>query len=270
MEITRIRQIIKDEGRIVEDFNTLLTTIGFSVEKSEEIIKIFFELIDKELILEDARSKFESYIKGQEINNLPFTTAFDQLMKKRADRIYGEIANVLACKGKILDFGCGNGMVGELLHSRNNLEISGCDVIVTENTDLHIKILKFDGYHLEVPDNNFEAGYANSVLHHIENPERAVKELSRVVSKRFVLIEDTLQGDTKEAIDKHKDRLFVNDLFFNYFLTDKNIPMPECYKESGDWVDMFVKYGFKLTEKTDLGWSKILPAVFRARLVFEK
>jgi ubiquinone/menaquinone biosynthesis C-methylase UbiE len=121
-----------------------------------------------------------------------------------------------------------------------------------------------------VPDSSFEIGYANSVLHHDTDPNKAIEEISRVVSKRFILIEDTLQGKSEEEIALHAKKLFIDDYIYNRLLIDGDVPIPAKYRTASEWAEAFASFGWKLSQQDELGWSKILPSIFRERFVFDK
>lgn len=87
-------------------------------------------------------------------------------------------------KGKILDFGCGSGiLVGEL--SREGYNSYGVDVSeeAIKFGELNgIKNIKAQGSHkLDYPNNYFEAVLSMDVLEHIEDESWVVKEIYRVL-----------------------------------------------------------------------------------------
>ena len=270
LQFEPLKAIRSLEQVVQRDFSILLQEIGLSEADTDTTIKKLFDLLEEDISQAVFEEKFKAFIFAQNVEGKPFTEAFEALQVKRSERIYSEVADFIQSDGKVLDFGCGNGLVGQLLHDRKGLKVEGCDVVVYKGKDVNIPVHKFDGYHLEVPDGTFETGYANSVLHHDIDPNKAIEEISRVVSKRFILIEDTLQGETEEEKALHAKKLFIDDYIYNRLLVDGDIPVPAQYRTSAQWVELFSALGWKLPQSDELGWSKILPSIFRERFIFEK
>lgn len=90
-------------------------------------------------------------------------------------------------KGSILDVGCGGGFLSNEL-ARQGYEVTGVDVSpeslkVAERHDLtrSVKYEVADAYKLPYPDESFDAVTAMDFLEHIEDPEKVIKEFSRVL-----------------------------------------------------------------------------------------
>lgn len=268
LQLLNSDQSLKDV--IYSDLFVALSSIGFTKEKAGLIIEKFFELLDQSNSSGELEKGFHKFIFEQDIKDVDFKTAFEKMEKSRADRIYSEIVDLIPAQGKVVDYGCGNALVAQLLVENNKTDVTGCDVVAYNKNDVHIPILKIEEYKVDVADSSFETGYANSVLHHDENPEKVISEISRIVSSRFILIEDTLLGSDDADIEFHSKRLFINDYFYNRLLTDSDISVPARYMQSQDWISLFSAHGWKLVKQDQLGWSKILPGVFRERFVFER
>jgi len=78
---------------------------------------------------------------------------------------------------KVLDFGCGDGIVAEIVAGRTGAEITCVDVIDNNLSSRPIRL--YDGRRLPFKDREFDASYASFVLHHCDDPDAMLRELKR-------------------------------------------------------------------------------------------
>ena len=97
-------------------------------------------------------------------------------------------------RAKILDAGCGEGFVAELIyHNTKEAQIQGIDCRETairyakENCSLPINFSIGDIYDSGYVKNEFDLVCATEVLEHLESPEKALREMDRV-SKKYMLL----------------------------------------------------------------------------------
>ena len=90
---------------------------------------------------------------------------------------------------QILDIGAGDGKIDSLIMNDSNAKITGIDVLVRDDTCIPVE--KYDGYHINKPDNSVQATMMIDVLHHTKKPELVLKEAVRV-SKKYIIIKDHL------------------------------------------------------------------------------
>lgn len=92
----------------------------------------------------------------------------------------------------LLDAGCGDGGDDYLLQKFFK-KIEGIDIQENENwksilsEKLHFRTGNVEN--LDYPDNSFDIVIEKDMLHHAENPEKAIKELCRVAKKRIIIME---------------------------------------------------------------------------------
>jgi ubiquinone/menaquinone biosynthesis C-methylase UbiE len=78
-------------------------------------------------------------------------------------------------KRKVLEIGCGEGFYTAILRKKNK-------VVPTDVRRRNIKgFVKASAYSLPFRNRSFDAVFAGSVLHHLPDLERAVKEIKRVL-----------------------------------------------------------------------------------------
>lgn len=92
----------------------------------------------------------------------------------------------------LLDVGCGEGQADSFfLKNQSNLKITGVDVNELSLKEAKkncpkMKVQKADIYRLPFPDQSFDLILCLEVLEHLEEPEKAVKEIKRV-GKKFII-----------------------------------------------------------------------------------
>jgi SAM-dependent methyltransferase len=120
----------------------------------------------------------------------PTATGFlhEKLIFGRRSQVLSGWFSKLAPQGsRILDVGCGNGLISALLLSkRPDLSITGIDVLVRPHT--HIPVAHFDGVDFPCKDNSYDLALFCDVLHHTNDPMVLLREASRVA--RYILIKD--------------------------------------------------------------------------------
>jgi SAM-dependent methyltransferase len=105
-----------------------------------------------------------------------------------------EIARWLPRYAQVLDVGCGNGFIAHHLHGLLNARVVGIDVGPT--TSSNIEYLSYDGRHFPEEDRAFDAVLLCYVLHHAQDANLVLNEVSRVLRRRglVVVYEDIPHG----------------------------------------------------------------------------
>jgi len=82
-------------------------------------------------------------------------------------------------KGRLLDFGCGRKPYENLFRVD---EYIGLDMEQTGHDHQNSKVdVFYDGKHIPLPDNSFDAAFCSEVLEHVFEPDVVLKEINRVL-----------------------------------------------------------------------------------------
>lgn len=94
---------------------------------------------------------------------------------------------------KILDAGCGEGFISNLIFSNfTNVEIVGLEYTdealkIARNLNKEITYIQGDIYQMPFQNRSFDIVLCTEVLEHLSNPEDALKELNRVADSFLLL-----------------------------------------------------------------------------------
>ena len=109
----------------------------------------------------------------------------------------------------ILDIGCGDGTytwaIWSLGKPRSIVAIDpAASAIQSANErrqDENVEFVEGNAYQLDYPDNTFDVAMLRGVLHHLDNPEQAIREALRV-AKRVVVVEPNGYNPVLKIIEK--------------------------------------------------------------------
>lgn len=131
---------------------------------------------------------------------------------------------------KVLDAGCGNGVVSQILKAELEIDLCGTDIADYLKADIPFKKMN-NPTSLPFEDSSFDYVMFNDVLHHLYDVEFLLLEAKRV------------GGDVLVFEDEPHPLLNIIDKVLNFFYYSK-MPCPLNFKTEKGWCALFNKLGF--------------------------
>lgn len=140
---------------------------------------------------------------------------------------------------RVLDLGCGSGVLGKKIQEKFQVRVLGID-IVDERIE-KINFQKYNGENIPFPDGFFDTVLISFVLHHTKEPLSLLKEAQRV-GKKIIIFEDL----PEQFFDKV--RCFFHWFFWNLFA--RKFTKFNFFTER-EWEKIFSELNLKILEKKD-------------------
>jgi SAM-dependent methyltransferase len=175
---------------------------------------------------------------------------------RRVDVLSRQFAEMIPPDAKVLDVGCGDGLIGSLVRARRpDVEVTGIDIAVRGAT--HIPVREFDGRTIPLADGEGDVVTLVDVLHHAESPYGLLAEARRVASRAIVLKDVTPLGPLSDPT------LRLMDWVGN---ARHGVPLPYRFWSQEEWRRAFADLGLSVEDvRRRLG---LYPLPFS--LLFEK
>ena len=152
---------------------------------------------------------------------------------------------------RILDIGCGNGLLCKKLRKRG-LDITPLDV--ANNSFLpDVRPIIYNGVRLPFNDKVFDTVLLITILHHSRNPEKVIDEGMRVASK-LIIIEEIYSSQLE------KYWVYTVDSLFNA----EFIGHPHTNKSDTQWRQLFSEKKYIVS---DVKYSLVFPWLSRVLYV---
>ena len=190
-----------------------------------------------------------------------FYRIFSSIYRKAAKRMCFQCKDFIKKRSKILDLGCGSGIVGKEFEKFFNADLLGIDIEDKRVEKIPFRI--FDGFKIPFPDNYFDLTLISYVLHHAQDPEALLKEAKRV-SKKIIIFEDLPKGLLSKL------RCFLHQTSYNLFFQRKKQKFN--FKTKEEWEKIFKENGLKIIEGKKVSASNFdfFDPVYRILFVLEK
>lgn len=146
---------------------------------------------------------------------------------------------------KILDLGCGSGIVGKNFQEFFQAKIIGADIKDKRIYPLSFQII--DGKSLPFPENNFDTVLLSYVLHHAGDQQSLLKEAKRVAGNKIIVFEDLSEGFFSDLICK------IHGITFNYLFQENRGGVR--FLNNQEWKETFNKLGLRLVFEKKLSFS---------------
>ena len=211
----------------------------------------------------------ERILEPEVMDTAEAAEAYDAMAHGEVDNAFVERVVALGAKtGHFLDVGTGPAQIPILLAQRcpdirltaidlseEMLKIAKRHVAAAELAE-RITLEHVDAKTLPYPDNTFDGLISNSIVHHIHDSLRALKEMSRVVKPGgLVLIRDLVRPETPEAaqvfVNKYaaEDTPYQQQLYYDSFLAAFTIA------EVNEMLVQMDLPGAVVVQSTDRHWS---------------
>ncbi len=158
------------------------------------------------------------------------------VLGRRVRVLCAHLAEVVPANATMLDVGCGDGLLAaELKRRRPDLSIEGVDVLARPGAAIPVRT--YDGRQLPFADRSVDAVLLADTLHHAADPQRVLREASRVAS-RCLVIKDHLRtgwlaGPTLAVMDWVGNRRF-------------GVALPGRYWTEEEWRASFAALGARI------------------------
>ncbi|MBI5392227.1 methyltransferase domain-containing protein [Candidatus Woesearchaeota archaeon] len=188
-----------------------------------------------------------------------------QKLTARTEITYRQIRKYLV-GNSVLDLGCGDGNIGKILASRDNLEVALADVYKHDN----IRNIGLFFYRIAtngiIPTNRqYDASLLLTVLHHANNPIKTLQEAKRVTKKdgRIIVIESVygIQDSSPFGQLSQEEQRLAN-IFFDHFYNrivhyseekEHKVNVPFNFNTPEQWKSIFKLYGLEEIAYETLG-----------------
>lgn len=168
----------------------------------------------------------------------------DKLIRKfiqaKAEAVGGEIANFIEDGENVLDFGCGDMTISEVIKNKRKVGLTGVDNVdynFTEN-----RMILYDGKRIPFNNSKFDTVISSLVFHHCDDPEAALRECIRVSRKKIIVIEDYYTSAFGKVMTK------VVDWVANRIQSGE-INIPFNFKSVPEWEKTFSENGLDIVAK---------------------
>lgn len=170
----------------------------------------------------------------------------------RFPKKFARICQIVEPKSKVLDVGCGVGILLEMLRGQGYCECSGVD-ISAKAIDM-VRAKGFGGFvakmpHLPIPDNEFDVAIGTELIEHLDAPNLTLSQMVRVVrpgGKVIISTPDSSLG-TEDTLE-HLHTFNANTLreLLEKFMADVHV---EEIEEDGFESRFLLAYG--IVRKTE-------------------
>jgi len=259
--------LLSESLRVYVDkvFDTILDLNGFTDQEINCFKKTAREIARKE----PANLKNCEFRLKNALTNVQNKTRMDVALEERAKIIYDEVAPYVIGES-LLDVGCGNGLVANLLRKHFRGKVLVTDIKNYLFPGLHLRFKPYsEGSRLPCDrSEQFDTVLLIAVLHHATNPRELLRLAWAATRQRLIIIESVIgvrerhndvQYDLVDSSleDQTGYAVFI-DWFYNRVLHDDvqvpyNFTTPERWKEVFDDEKMDLKHTQFLGQDIKIG-----------------
>ena len=274
LELYEIKEVIAEKQvkqAIASAFLPVLIYLGIPSDKSKELIENCMQEASGYSKLADYEAQAHNILDEEKVaDRIP------EKLRARAELIYSQIEQYLL-PGAVLDYGCGDGRVAELIAKNRGQEVFLADVYEhshVKETGLNFKLFK-QGKEAPFNDNTFDNTLAITVYHHSSKPLESIKDTCRITKQngRVIVIESVYGVNGKELPEAKRSQIQsyltltseqqrkVN-IFFDHFYNrvlhyskeaETKVNVPFNFNTPGNWRKIFTQYNLTQENVFHLG-----------------
>lgn len=274
-------ECLNDENLVkyfTDDISYTLEQLGLNKDLSFEIankaIYILEKWLSNNLQLIDIENQIYDMFSSTNIGWKWLIEFFKEWQIDRSNTIFLQLMEQIEkfwISWKWLDYWIWNWLVSQNIKNELDLEMNWVDVKDYRTEWVTIPALIFDWYNVPVENWNYDFAIITNVLHHEKDNQKIINELLRCVKKwwKIIVIETVpdIEWITPELEKKWLNenevrkiwflRNFLNDAFFNRFITPPSVwvPVPATYETSEWWEERFKDSWFNILYSKDLGYD---------------
>jgi len=166
---------------------------------------------------------------------MTFHQIFSKIYKGAAQRMCLDCDEFINRGDRILDFGCGSGIITKAFQQHFNSEVVGADIKDSRTTDIPFKLIKNNK--IDFNDLKFDVILISYVLHHTKDPGAILKQIKRM-GKRIIVYEDLPEGFFA------KMACFFHEI--SYKLLFQRVDYRFSFKTEKEWRELFNKIGLRI------------------------
>ena len=145
-------------------------------------------------------------------------------------------------KEPILDVGCGDGFFAQTVFNTVSIGLDVPQSRINEayKSDVYKKLVQYDGVKFPFPNNSFQTVISNCVLEHINDVDRIIKEMYRVLAPGGFCIVTVMAKPWEEHLF---GSIFLGNTYRQYM---KKKQVHIHLLTSSEWKQTFVRSGFQI------------------------
>lgn len=163
---------------------------------------------------------------------------FSKIYEKGAQKMCRECRGFIEKDDKILDLGCGSGIVAKNFQDFFEAKVLGVDI--KDNRIFPIPFQIIDGKSLPFKDLSFDIVLISYVLHHTREPVALLREAKRV-AKKIIIYEDLPEGFFSQL------RCVFHQAGYNLFFEKERYKFN--FKTEKEWEEIFKELELKVIAK---------------------
>jgi ubiquinone/menaquinone biosynthesis C-methylase UbiE len=290
-EIPPIKEIVTDSSvkeTVAVMLTDVLTYLGLPQAKSQNIVDQCLEAASNHQTLETYEEQAHNIIDAEKI-----TQRIPEKLAIRAGLKYSYIAPYLL-DGNLLDYGCGDGHVSQLIAEKKGIEATLTDVYEHRSvkaTGLCFKLFK-QGEKAPFDDAEFSNVIVLTVFHHCSNPTQSIQEVARITKPggRVIVVESVFGVDGKQLppemqrkiagyihLSAEQQRLL--NVFFDHFYNrilfynpdpQMKVNVPFNFNTPDNWKQVFAQNGLKQEKLVHLGLDQQIAPEYHTLHILRK